>query len=258
MTVRVAAPGTVPRPSPAYAEEATVAELLTRLAACRPGGGTWRALRDEIVARHLSLVRALAVRFQGRGEDLDDLVQVGTVGLLKAIDRYDPRHGAQLSSFAVPTVVGEIKRHLRDRTSAVRLPRRIQERQAAVAEASTGLYQKLGRSPTVDELAEALQLSREETLETLDGLRAAVVVPWDDREPAVDSADQLADVEHRAVLRPVLEGLDPRLRRIVVLRFFAHRTQSEIAAELGISQVQVSRLLARTLAELRERLADDR
>jgi RNA polymerase sigma-70 factor, sigma-B/F/G subfamily len=256
VTVRAAGLGAVPRQSPAYAEEATVAELLSRLAACQPGSGTWRALRDEIVARHLSLVRALAVRFQGRGEDLDDLVQVGTVGLIKAIDRYDPCHGAQLSSFAVPTVVGEIKRHLRDRTSAVRLPRRIQERQSAVAEASTTLYQKLGRSPTVDELAESLRLSRDETLETLDGMRAAVAVPWDDEQPAVDTSDQLADVEHRAMLRPVLDALDPRLRRIVVLRFFEHRTQSEIAAELGISQVQVSRLLARTLALLRERLAD--
>ncbi|MGH3658679.1 MAG: sigma-70 family RNA polymerase sigma factor, partial [Micromonosporaceae bacterium] len=171
--MRVAGLRTVPKQSPAYEEQASVAELLERLAGCQPGSGAWRALRDEIAARHFPLVRALAVRFRGRGEDLDDLVQVGTVGLIKAIDRYDPSHGARLSTFAVPTVVGEIKRHLRDRTSTVRLPRRLQERHSSLNRASTDLYQKLGRSPTVDELAEQLRLTREEVLETLDGMRAA-------------------------------------------------------------------------------------
>lgn len=258
MTTRTAV--RVPRPTPAYAERAPVAELLARLASCEPQSVTWRTWRDELVARHLPLVRALATRFRGRGEELDDLVQVGTVGLIKAIDRYDPRHGAQLSSFAVPTIVGEIKRHLRDRTPPVRLPRRLGERQTAVARATTALYQRLGRSPTVDELGYALGITREETLETLDALRAAVPVPWHEAGPVAERADlatPAADVEDRAVLRPHLEALAPRERRILMLRFFAHRTQSEIAAELGISQVQVSRLLARTLATLRERMGRD-
>ncbi|MGH3647807.1 MAG: sigma-70 family RNA polymerase sigma factor [Micromonosporaceae bacterium] len=247
----------VPRPAPAYAEQAPVSELLARLATCQPGSPMWYAWRDALVARQLPLVRALAHRFRGRGEELDDLVQVGTLGLIKAIDRYDPRHGAQLSSFAVPTIVGEIKRHLRDRIPVVRVPRRLAERQTAVAHATNVLYQRLGRSPTVDELAGALGIAREETLETLDALRAAVPVSWQDAGPVPDDATPVEDAEDRAMLRPHLEALDPRLRRIVVLRFFAHRTQSEIAAELGISQVQVSRLLARTLVMLRERLASD-
>ncbi len=254
-TTAVTIPRTTPRPRRVgYAEHATLEELLMRLASAKAGSGTWQAMRDEIVSRHLHLVRALAVRFQGRGEDLDDLVQVGTLGLIKAIDRYDPDHGAQLSSFAVPTIVGEIKRHLRDRARTVRLPRGLLERHLAVSRASTEFYQRLGRSPTVFELAGVLRLGREEILEALDA--PPMVVPWDDEPPAAEPSQPLEEVERRAVLRPLLDALDPRLKLIVTRRFFQHSTQSEIAAELGISQVQVSRLLTRALSLLRDELRE--
>ncbi|BCJ25914.1 SigB/SigF/SigG family RNA polymerase sigma factor [Actinocatenispora sera] len=251
----------IPRPSPAYAEQAPTAELLARLARSRPGEPEWSTLRAELCRRHRSLVRALAWRFRDRGEDLDDLVQVGTVGLLHAIDRFDPQCGAEFTTYATPTIVGELKHHLRDRAGTVRVPRRLQERHAAVSAASVRLYQRLGRSPTVHELAEVTDLTDEEVLEALEVAQASTTIPLDGSDSsadtaALDSADALAGVENRAALRPLLDRLPPRDKRIIVLRFFAHRTQSEIAAELGISQVQVSRLLTRTLTTLRTALAD--
>lgn len=249
----------IPRPAPAYAEQAASGELLARLANLPNGSGPWTALRDELVRRHLPLVRALAWRFRDRGEDLDDLVQVGTVGLLGALDRFDADRGAAFTTFATPTIVGELKRHLRDRSGTVRVPRRLQERHAAVSAASVALYQRLGRSPTVHELATEVGGTDEEVLEALDSARAHSTVPLEEATgsaAAQDSADALDGVEYRAALRPLLDRLPPRDKRIIVLRFFAHRTQSEIAAELGISQVQVSRLLTRTLATLRAQLAE--
>jgi len=250
----------IPRPSPAYAEQATTAELLTRLSEANQGDGYWAALRAELVRRHLSLVRAMAWRFRNRGEDLDDLVQVGTVGLLGAVDRFDPSRGVEFVSFATPTIVGELKRHLRDKAGTVRVPRRLQERHAAVSRASMDLYQRLGRSPTVRELAAEIGATDEEVLEALESAQAYTTVPLDtDDGPtptAQDSADALDGVEYRASLRPLLDRLPPREKHIIVLRFFAHRTQSEIAAELGVSQVQVSRILTRTLQQLRAGLAD--
>jgi RNA polymerase sigma-B factor len=258
---RTAARTRIPRPAPAYAEQAPTAELLARLAASRRGDGTWAALRDEVVRRHLSLVRALAWRFRDRGEDLEDLVQVATVGLLNAIDRFDPGHGAEFTTYATPTIVGELKRHLRDRAGTVRVPRRLQERSAAVSRASTALYQRLRRSPTVAELAAEVGLTDEEVLEALESTQAYTTVPLDNGLPvgrlswaALDTADAMEGVEYRAALRPLLDGLTDRDKLIILRRFFEHRTQSEIATELGISQVQVSRLLTRTLAYLRERL----
>lgn len=248
----------IPRPAPAYAEQATTRELLDRLGRLRRGDGHWSALRAEIVRRHLSLVRALAWRFRDRGEDLDDLVQVATLGLLHAVDRFDPDRGAEFTTYATPTIVGELKRHLRDRAGAVRVPRRLQERHAAISRASVDLYQRLGRSPTVHELAAETGLTDEEVLEALESAQAHTTVPLDATDPTEshDTADALDGIEYRAALRPLLDRLPPRDKRILVLRFFAHRTQSEIAAELGISQVQVSRLLTRTLATLRTALAD--
>lgn len=258
LAVRSAA---IPRPAPAYAEQAPTAELLARLADAPPGEGRWAALRAELVSRHLPLVRALAWRFRNRGEDLDDLVQVGTVGLLNALDRFDPTRGVEFSSFATPTIVGELKRHLRDRAGTVRVPRKLQERHAAISRASVALYQRLGRSPTVRELGAEIDASDEEVLEALESAQAYTTVPLESGgEPparaAQDSADALDGVEARAALRPVLDRLPHREKRIILLRFFAHRTQSEIAAELGISQVQVSRLLTRTLRTLRSALTD--
>ncbi|WP_413758923.1 RNA polymerase sigma factor SigF [Streptomyces sp. MMBL 11-3] len=221
-------------------------------------------LRNQLVRMHLPLVEHLARRFRNRGEPLDDLTQVATIGLIKSVDRFDPERGVEFSTYATPTVVGEIKRHFRDKGWAVRVPRRLQELRLALTTATAELSQLHGRSPTVHELAEKLAISEEEVLEGLESANAystlSLDVPdTDDESPAVadtlGSEDEaLEGVEYRESLKPLLEDLPPREKRILLLRFFANMTQSQIAQEVGISQMHVSRLLARTLAQLREKL----
>jgi RNA polymerase sigma-B factor len=222
-------------------------------------------IRDELVEGHLPLVEYLARRFAGRGEPLDDLVQVATIGLIKAVDRFDPERGVEFSTYATPTIAGEVKRHFRDKGWAVRVPRRLQELKLALTRATADLTQKLGRAPTIAELAQNLALSEEEILEGLESAHAYSTVSLDapdsddDAGPAVADSlgmvdDALEGVEYRESLKPLLEALPPREKRILVLRFFRGMTQSQIASELGISQMHVSRLLARTLAQLREGL----
>jgi RNA polymerase sigma-B factor len=222
-------------------------------------------IRDELVQGHLPLVEYLARRFAGRGEPLDDLVLVATIGLIKAVDRFDPERGVEFSTYATPTIAGEIKRHFRDKGWAVRVPRRLQELKLSLTRASSDLTQKLGRAPTVAELAAQLNLTEEEILEGLESAHAYSTVSLDapdsddDDGPAVADSlgmvdDALEGVEYRESLKPLLEALPPREKRILVLRFFSGMTQSQIASELGISQMHVSRLLARTLAQLREGL----
>jgi RNA polymerase sigma-B factor len=224
-------------------------------------------LRDELVSEHLALVEYLARRFTGRGEPLDDLVQVGTIGLLKAIDRFDLERGVEFSTYATPTIVGEIKRHFRDKGWAVRVPRRLQELKLALTRATADLSQENGRSPTVAELAEHLNLTEEEILDGLESAHAYSTISLDapegdDESPAVSDSlgmvdDALESVEHRESLKPLLERLPEREKRILLLRFFKGMTQSQIADELGISQMHVSRLLTRTLAQLREGMLTD-
>ncbi|MCX5204304.1 RNA polymerase sigma factor SigF [Streptomyces sp. NBC_00237] len=221
-------------------------------------------LRNRLVRMHLPLVEHLARRFRNRGEPLDDLTQVATIGLIKSVDRFDPERGVEFSTYATPTVVGEIKRHFRDKGWAVRVPRRLQELRLSLTSATAELSQQHGRSPTVHELAERLAISEEEVLEGLESANAystlSLDVPdTDDESPAV--ADTLGSedvalegVEYRESLKPLLEDLPPREKKILLLRFFGNMTQSQIAQEVGISQMHVSRLLARTLAQLREKL----
>ncbi|MER7171332.1 RNA polymerase sigma factor SigF [Streptomyces mesophilus] len=221
-------------------------------------------LRNRLVRQHLPLVEHLARRFRNRGEPLDDLTQVATIGLIKSVDRFDPERGVEFSTYATPTVVGEIKRHFRDKGWAVRVPRRLQELRLALTTATAELSQQHGRSPTVHELAERLGISEEEVLEGLESANAystlSLDVPdTDDESPAVADTlgaedEALEGVEYRESLKPLLEDLPPREKRILLLRFFGNMTQSQIAQEVGISQMHVSRLLARTLAQLRERL----
>lgn len=221
-------------------------------------------LRNQLVRMHLPLVEHLARRFRNRGEPLDDLTQVATIGLIKSVDRFDPERGVEFSTYATPTVVGEIKRHFRDKGWAVRVPRRLQELRLSLTTATAELSQQHGRSPTVHELAERLGISEEEVLEGLESANAystlSLDVPdTDDESPAVadtlGSEDEaLESVEYRESLKPLLEDLPPREKRILLLRFFGNMTQSQIAQEVGISQMHVSRLLARTLAQLREKL----
>jgi RNA polymerase sigma-B factor len=222
-------------------------------------------VRDELVEMHLALVEYLARRFRNRGEPLDDLVQVATIGLIKSVDRFDLERGVEFSTYATPTIVGEIKRHFRDKGWAIRVPRRLQELKLALAKATSDLSQKNGRAPTVAELAQHLGLSEEDILEGLESANAYSAVSLDapdagdDDSPAVADSlgttdDSLEGVEYRESLKPLLEKLPPREKKILLLRFFGNMTQSQIAAELGISQMHVSRLLARTLAQLREGL----
>lgn len=230
-----------------------------------PDGSPERAeLRNRLVRMHLPLVEHLARRFRNRGEPLDDLTQVATIGLIKSVDRFDPERGVEFSTYATPTVVGEIKRHFRDKGWAVRVPRRLQELRLALTTATAELSQQHGRSPTVHELAERLGISEEEVLEGLESANAystlSLDVPdTDDESPAVADTlgaedEALEGVEYRESLKPLLEDLPPREKRILLLRFFGNMTQSQIAQEVGISQMHVSRLLARTLAQLREKL----
>ncbi len=223
-------------------------------------------VRDELVEMHLPLVEYLARRFRNRGEPLDDLVQVATIGLIKSIDRFDVERGVEFSTYATPTIVGEIKRHFRDKGWAIRVPRRLQELKLSLTKATSELSQRNGRSPTIRELAEHLEMTEEGVLEGLESANAYSAVSLDAPDSDESTAtiadslgtedDALYDVEYREALRPMLEQLPTREKRIILLRFFRGMTQSQIATELGISQMHVSRLLGRTLAQLREGLSD--
>ncbi|MEU6811244.1 SigB/SigF/SigG family RNA polymerase sigma factor [Streptomyces sp. NPDC046831] len=238
--------------------------LFVELRQLNQGDPRYAELRNQLVRMHLPLVEHLARRFRNRGEPLDDLTQVATIGLIKSVDRFDPERGVEFSTYATPTVVGEIKRHFRDKGWAVRVPRRLQELRLALTTATAELSQLHGRSPTVHELAEKLAISEEEVLEGLESANAystlSLDVPdTDDESPAVADTlgaedEALEGVEYRESLKPLLEDLPPREKRILLLRFFGNMTQSQIAQEVGISQMHVSRLLARTLAQLREKL----
>ena len=238
--------------------------LFIELRTLQDGSVEYAELRNRLVRMHLPLVEHLARRFRNRGEPLDDLTQVATIGLIKSVDRFDPERGVEFSTYATPTVVGEIKRHFRDKGWAVRVPRRLQELRLSLTTATAELSQRHGRSPTVHELAEKLGISEEEVLEGLESANAystlSLDVPdTDDESPAVADTlgaydEALEGVEYRESLKPLLEDLPPREKRILLLRFFGNMTQSQIAQEVGISQMHVSRLLARTLAQLREKL----
>ena len=189
-------------------------------------------------------------------------MQVGTIGLIKSVDRFDLERGVEFSTYATPTIVGEIKRHFRDKGWAVRVPRRLQELRLHLTTATQELSQQLGRAPTVAEMALRLGISEEEVLEGLESANAYSTVPLDRGSDDDDSGPGFVDtlgeddealegVEYRESLKPLLAQLGPRERRILMLRFFHDKTQSEIAAEVGISQMHVSRLLAKTLAQLR-------
>lgn len=241
-------------------------ELFHRLAALPPEHPERQGVRDALVELHLPLVEHLARRFRDRGEPLDDLVQVGTIGLIKAVDRFDVDRGLEFSTYATPTIVGEIKRHFRDRGWAIRVPRRLQELRLALGRATEQLSHDLGRAPTVAELAARLGTSEEEVLEGLESAQAYATVSLDagdgdDDLPGVLEGlgaddEALEGVEYRESLRPLLARLPARERRILMLRFFGGLSQSQIAAEVGLSQMHVSRLLARSLAQLRAGLLD--
>jgi RNA polymerase sigma-B factor len=229
----------------------------------------YEELRDELVVVHLNLVRFLAVRFVNRGEPLDDLVQVGTVGLLKAIDRFDLERGVEFTTYATPTIVGEIKRYFRDKGWAVKVPRRLQELNLAVNRASDKLAISLGRSPTVTELAEHLQAGEDEILEAQElgqaynllSLDSEVSGEADKKSQTLADTVGVADaglelLEDRANLEQAFGVLTGRERVIIYLRFYESVSQTEIAKRLNVSQMHVSRLQAKALEKLRVVLAE--
>jgi RNA polymerase sigma-B factor len=226
------------------------------------------AARDGLVALHLPLVEHCARRFRNRGEPFEDLVQVGTIGLIKSIDRFDLDRGVEFSTYATPTIIGEIKRYFRDKGWAIRVPRRLQELRMQIAASTAELTQSLGRSPTPRELSQAIGCSVEEIIEGIESSNAYSTLSLDGTDDGGDGDgvsmlefiglddEELEQIEIRESIKPLLEALPSREKRILLLRFFKNRTQSEIAAEIGVSQMHVSRLLTRTLAQLRTALQE--
>jgi RNA polymerase sigma-B factor len=224
--------------------------------------------REQLVEQYIGLVEFLARRFRNRGEPLEDLTQVGTIGLLKAIERFDLEREVEFSTYATPTIVGELKRHFRDKGWAVRVPRRLQELHLELTKIVGELGQELGRSPTVAEIAKVAGTSDEAVLEGLEIAQAynftSLDAPMDGHNGGTTSFaehlgaedEHLENLEYRASLAPEMAKLPERERRILYLRFFKGMTQSEIADMLGISQMHVSRLLNRTLIKLREALEE--
>ncbi|MDJ0340332.1 RNA polymerase sigma factor SigF [Streptomyces sp. H10-C2] len=236
-----------------------------RLRVLDEGSSEYQYARNTLIELNLSLVRFAAGRFRNRSEDMEDIVQVGTIGLIKAIDRFDLSREVEFTTFAIPYITGEIKRFFRDTSWAVHVPRSLQERRIALAQARDALAQRMDRSPTTGELADYLDLTPEEVNEGLvasNGYTAGsldIPAGENSEEPAGSSfADRLgADdpgmeaVENLQALKPLMNELDERDRRILRMRFGQEMTQSEIGAELGVSQMHVSRLLTRTLSRLR-------
>jgi RNA polymerase sigma-B factor len=242
-------------------------DLLSAMAALPAGHPSRASLREQAIEAFLPLARHLALRFHGRGEPLDDLIQTAMVGLIKAVDRWDPERGVDFAGYAIPTIIGEIKRHFRDRTWDVRVPRRLQELRLAISEANSKLTQSLGRSPTVADVAGHLGIGEEDVLEGLEGARAYNATSLSTPTTA-DGNTELGDTlggtdpefelaELRVALGPALASLDEREQKILTLRFYGNLTQSQIAERVGVSQMHVSRLLTRALAKLRGRLSED-
>jgi RNA polymerase sigma-B factor len=239
--------------------------LFTRLRILEEGTHEHAYVRNTLVELNLALVKFAAARFRSRSEPMEDIVQVGTIGLIKAIDRFEADRGVEFPTFAMPTIVGEIKRFFRDTSWSVRVPRRLQELRLDLAKAGDELAQKLDRAPTVAELAERLNLSHDEIVEGMAASNAYTASSLDAQPEEDDAEGALADrigyedhglegIEYIESLKPLIAELSPRDRRILSLRFVANMTQSEIGEELGISQMHVSRLLARTLGRLRRGL----
>ncbi|KLO29651.1 RNA polymerase sigma factor SigF [Mycolicibacter heraklionensis] len=261
MTPRAAGSG-----SQSGSEYADVGDMFRELAEYDADSPDFRNRKDKIVERCLPLADHIARRFEGRGELRDDLVQVARVGLVNAVTRFDVETGSDFVSFAVPTIMGEVRRHFRDNSWSVKVPRRLKELHLRLGVATAELSQRLGRAPTASELAAELELSRDEVVEGLVAGSSYNTLSIDgggssDEDDVRSIADTLGEVdarmdriEDREALRPLLEALPERERTVLVLRFFESMTQTQIAERVGISQMHVSRLLAKSLAKLRDQL----
>ena len=239
-------------------------ELLRAMAGMPPAHPARPALRERVIEAWLPLARHLANRYADRGEPADDLLQTAIVGLIKAVDKFDPGFGTDFAGYAIPTVIGEIKRYFRDRTWAIRVPRRLQELRLAITAANNTLTHALGRSPTVADIAAHLEITEDEVLEGLEGARAYNATSLSTPVGADETTElgetlggedhEYALTEARLALGPALASLDDRERRILTLRFYGNLTQTEIAEQVGISQMHVSRLITRALVKLRGHL----
>ncbi|WP_424212655.1 SigB/SigF/SigG family RNA polymerase sigma factor [Streptomyces sp. BI20] len=235
--------------------------LFGRLKTLEPGTGEHQRVRGALIEANLPLVRYAAARFRSRNEPMEDVVQVGTIGLINAIDRFDPDRGVQFPTFAMPTVVGEIKRYFRDNVRTVHVPRRLHELWVQVNAATEDLTTQHGRTPTTAEIAARLRIGEDEVLSCIEAGRSyhatslEAAQEGDGLPGLVDRIGyedpELAGVEHRDLVRHLLVQLPEREQRILLLRYYNNLTQSQISAELGVSQMHVSRLLARSFARLR-------
>jgi RNA polymerase sigma-B factor len=256
---------TVDTAAPADASTSTdvASELINAMAAMPAGHPSRPALRDRAIEAWLPLARHLSGRYANRGEPRDDLYQVAVMGLIKAIDRFDADRGVDFAGFAIPTIVGELKRHFRDRTWSIRVPRRLQELRLAITGANNTLNHTLGRSPTVADIAVHLGISEDEVIEGLEGARAYNSTSLS--TPISEGGTELGDTlggedagyelaELRIALGPAMASLDEREQKIVSLRFYGNLTQQQIAEQIGVSQMHVSRLLTKALTKLRTQL----
>jgi RNA polymerase sigma-B factor len=259
-------------PRPIHRRAATIeaderaAALMDTLTALPSGDPSRARVRDEVITAWLPMAHRLARRYVGRGEPLDDLVQTATIGLIKAVDRFDPDLGTDFAGYAIPTILGEIKRHFRDRTWSMRVPRRLQELRMAISEAHGILLHRHGRSATVADIAEHLGVSDETVIEGLEGALAyrAASLSTPIGEGFAELGDRIggddqgfALTELRLALEPAMARLSEREQHIVALRFCGNQTQTQIAEQIGVSQMHVSRLLAAALCKLRGHLGPD-
>ncbi|MFH0243232.1 RNA polymerase sigma factor SigF [Streptomyces sp. HK10] len=265
----VAATQTLPRtptgaaPSRRSAETRALTQMLfERLSGLEPGSCEHERVRGALIEANLPLVRYVAARFRSRNEPMEDIVQVGTIGLINAIDRFDPGRGVQFPTFAMPTIIGEIRRYFRDNVRTVHVPRRLHELWVQVSGATEDLTVLHGRSPTTAEIAERLRIAEEDVLACLEAGRAYRATSLEAAQEREDGMPGLIDrlgyedpaldgVEHRDLVRHLLVQLPEREQRILLLRYYRNLTQSQISAELGVSQMHVSRLLSRSFARLR-------
>ena len=241
---------------------------------CPTGHPRRERLRSELIAGYLPVARHIARKYGHRGEHVQDLEQVASVGLILAVDRFDPGRNIDFLSFAVPTITGELRRHFRDRAAMIRVPRRLRKLQSMIYDAAAELAQRHGRAPRPSEIARHLNLNVEVVLDGLAAQGAAHTASLDETAHDSDGVSNVTDrprfaaaigqtepefdlVEHREGLGPLLVALPERERRILLLRFFGGFTQTQIAAQVGVSQMHISRLLSRTLTRLRRQLAED-
>ena len=243
------------------------AELVSAMAALPRSHPCRAALREQAIEAWLPMAQRLTRRYAGRGEPMDDLLQTATIGLIKAVDRFNPERRVDFVGYAIPTILGEIKRYFRDRAWSIRVPRRLQELRMAINDANSILSHTLNRAPTVADIAQHLRVSEEDVLEGLEGARAyratSLSTPLGG-EGALEVVDTIGVTDHgyqltevHLVLGPAMAHLTDRERHIVTLRFYGNQTQSEIAEQIGVSQMHVSRLLTAALAKLRAHLGSD-